>query len=99
MNLMTSLIPAGAEIFLLIMTCVILIADLLLKQSGRLGTYMLVQLTLMGCALITVGTHSNGVARAFHNMFVDDLMSDVLKLLTYMAVLSYSGKNALVAPP
>ena len=76
MNLMTSLIPAGAEIFLLIMTCVILIADLLLKQSGRLGTYMLVQLTLMGCALITVGTHSNGVARAFHNMFVDDLMSD-----------------------
>ena len=86
MNLMTSLIPAGAEIFLLIMTCVILIADLLLKQSGRLGTYMLVQLTLMGCALITVGTHSNGVARAFHNMFVDDLMSDVLKLLTYMAV-------------
>ena len=83
---MTSLIPAGAEIFLLIMTCVILIADLLLKQSGRLGTYMLVQLTLMGCALITVGTHSNGVARAFHNMFVDDLMSDVLKLLTYMAV-------------
>jgi NADH-quinone oxidoreductase subunit N len=47
---------------------------------------MLVQLTLLGCALITVGTHENSVAHIFHNMFVDDLMSDVLKLLTYLAV-------------
>ena len=86
MELMTNLMPASAEIFLLIMTCVILIADTLIKQSGRLVTYMLVQLTLTGCALITVGTHENGVAYVFHNMFVDDLMSDVLKLLTYLAI-------------
>ena len=86
MDLMTNLIPASAEIFLLVMTCVILIADSLIKQNGRLITYMLVQLTLMGCALITVGTHANGVAHVFHNMFVDDLMSDVLKLLTYLSV-------------
>ena len=86
MDLMTNLMPASAEIFLLVMTCVILIADSLIKQSGRLITYMLVQLTLMGCALITVGTHTNGVAHVFHNMFVDDLMSDVLKLLTYLSV-------------
>jgi NADH-quinone oxidoreductase subunit N len=78
--------PASAEIFLLIATCVILIADLLIRQSGRVITYMLVQLTLLGCALITVGTHENSVAHIFHNMFVDDLMSDVLKLLTYLAV-------------
>jgi NADH-quinone oxidoreductase subunit N len=86
MDLMTNLIPAGAEIFLLTMACVILIADSLIRQSGRLITYMLVQFTLMGCALITVGTHANGVALVFHNMFVDDLMSDVLKLLTYLSV-------------
>jgi NADH-quinone oxidoreductase subunit N len=86
MDLMTNLMPAGAEIFLLTMTCVILIADSLIRQSGRLITYMLVQFTLMGCALITVGTHANGVALVFHNMFVDDLMSDVLKLLTYLSV-------------
>jgi NADH-quinone oxidoreductase subunit N len=86
MDLMTNLMPASAEIFLLIMACVILISDVLIKQSGRLVTYLLVQLTLMGCALITVGTHENGVAHVFHNMFVDDLMSDVLKLLTYLAV-------------
>ena len=86
MDLMTNLMPAGAEIFMLVMACVILIADLLIKQSGRLVTYLLVQLTLLGCALITVGTHENGVVYAFHNMFVDDLMADVLKLLTYLAV-------------
>ena len=86
MDLMTDLMPAGAEIFMLVMACVILIADLLIKQSGRLVTYMLVQLTLLGCSLITVGTHENGVVYAFNNMFVDDLMSDVLKLLTYLAV-------------
>jgi NADH-quinone oxidoreductase subunit N len=86
MDLMTNLMPASAEIFLLVMTCVILIADTLIKQSGRLITYMLVQLTLMGCALITVGTHTNGVVLVFHHMFVDDLMSDVLKLLTYLSV-------------
>jgi NADH-quinone oxidoreductase subunit N len=86
MDLMTNLMPASAEIFLLVMTCVILIADTLIKQSGRLITYMLVQLTLMGCALITVGTHTNGVALVFHHMFVDDLMSDVLKLLTYLSI-------------
>jgi NADH-quinone oxidoreductase subunit N len=47
---------------------------------------MLVQITLLGCSLITVGTHENGVVYAFNNMFVDDLMSDVLKLLTFLAV-------------
>ena len=86
MDLMTNLLPASAEIFLLVMTCVILIADLLIRQSDRLGTYILVQLTLLGCALITVGTHVPGVVYAFNNMFVDDLMSDILKLMTYLAV-------------
>ena len=86
MELMTNLIPASAEIFLLIMTCVILITDSVSKQGGGLITYVLVQLTLMGGALITVGTHEGGVAYLFHNMFVDDLMSDVLKLLTYLSV-------------
>lgn len=86
MDLMTYLMPASSEIFLLLATCVILITDLLIRQNGRLVTYILVQFALMGCALITVGTHENGVAHAFHNMFVDDLMADVLKLLLYLAI-------------
>ena len=86
MDLMTKLMPAGAEIFLLVMACAILIADLLIRQNGSMVTYMLAQLCLLGCALVTVGTHADGVTYAFNNMFVDDLMSDVLKLLTYLAV-------------
>ncbi|MDD4979226.1 MAG: NADH-quinone oxidoreductase subunit NuoN [Gallionella sp.] len=86
MNLMADLMPAAAEIFLLGMLCVILIVDLLLSENNKIYTYLMVQATLLGCSLITVGTHTNGVVYAFHNMYVDDLMSDVLKLLTYLAV-------------
>ncbi|HEX5338254.1 MAG TPA: NADH-quinone oxidoreductase subunit NuoN [Gallionella sp.] len=99
MNLMTSLMPAAAEIFLLVMVCVILIVDLLLSQSSKIYTYFLVQLTLLGCLLITVGTHTNGVVYLFHNTFVDDPMSDVLKMLTYLAVimmLTYSRQYLMV---
>ena len=99
MDLMTNLMPVTAEIFMLCMACVILIADLLIKQSDRIVTYLLVQLTLFGCALITVSTHESAVVHAFHNMFVDDLMADVLKLLTYLAVammLVYSRQYLIV---
>ena len=90
---LSDLVPVLPEVFVLTMACVILIADLLIRQSGRMVTYLLVQLTLLGCALTIVGTHENGVVYAFHNMFVDDLMSDVLKLFTCLALsmmLAYS---------
>ena len=86
MSFLSTLFPAYAEIFLLVMVSAILIADLFVTDPNKTMTYLLVQLTLLGCALITVGTHQAGVARLFHNMFVDDLMSDVLKLLSYMAM-------------
>ncbi len=86
MSFLSTLFPAYAEIFLLVMVCVILIADLFTSGHTKTVTYLLVQLTLLGCSLITVATHHNGVAHLFHNMFVDDLMSDVLKLLSYLAV-------------
>lgn len=99
MNLMANLLPASAEIFLLVMLCLILIIDLMLTESSKIYTYSMVQLTLLGCMLITVGTHTDGVVYAFHNMFVDDLMSDVLKLLIYISVsmmLVYSRQYLMV---
>ena len=86
MSFFSTLYSAYAEIFLLVMVSVILIADLFTTGRNKAVTYLLVQLTLLGCSLITVATHENGVAYLFHNMFVDDLMSDVLKLLSYLAV-------------
>src|SRR5512145_25714 len=86
MNYLASLSPAYAEIFLLTMVSVILIADLFLVNYTKTVTYLLVQLSLLGCSLITVATHEGGIAHLFNHMFVDDLMSDVLKLLTYLSV-------------
>ncbi|MEJ1958284.1 MAG: NADH-quinone oxidoreductase subunit NuoN [Nitrosomonadales bacterium] len=86
MNYFSTLLPAYAEIFLLVMVSAILIVDLFVTDPNKTATYFLVQLTLLGCSLITVSTHQPGVDHLFHNMFVDDLMSDVLKLLSYLAV-------------
>jgi NADH-quinone oxidoreductase subunit N len=72
--------------FLLVMVSVILIADLFLVNYTKTLTYLLVQLSLLSCSLITVATHTDGIAHLFNHMFVDDLMSDVLKLLTYLSV-------------
>ncbi len=99
MNLLANLIPAAAEIFLLAMVCFILIADLMLTKNGKIFTYLLVQLTLLGCSIITVGTHTNNVVYAFNGMYVDDLMADVLKILSYLGmsmVLVYSRQYLML---
>ncbi len=87
MSYLSTLTPAYAEIFLLVMACTILIVDLFVVNQKKTLTYLLVQLTLVGLAVITVVTHQAGVVHLFNNMFVDDMMSDVLKVLSYIAVL------------
>ncbi len=99
MSFLSTLYPAYAEIFLLVMSCTILMVDLFVTDKSRTLTYLLAQFTLLCCAWITVGTHQPGAVHTFHNMFVDDLMSDVLKLLSYISVfmaLVYS-RNYLLA--
>lgn len=83
---MTDLYPAFPEIFLLVMACVILIADLLQKEESRKATFMMAQFTLLGCLLITWMTLDGQRVLAFNGMFVDDLLADFLKLMTYLAV-------------
>ncbi len=93
MQYITPLLPAYPELFLLGMVCVILVADLFVSDDNRVITYALTQLALAGCIVITYVTSSAEPAYTFSGMFVDDLMSDVLKLLVYlgvMAVLVYS---------
>lgn len=93
MDYLVTLSPLYAEIFLLVMACTILIVDLFVTNPGKTLTYLLVQITLFGCAFLTVFTYQPGVVHLFNNMFVDDLMSDVLKLLSYLSmsmVLVYS---------
>ena len=80
------LAPAYPEIFLLVMVCVVLLADLVAGVKRPYLAYMLAQGALFGCALITLGTSTNDVSYTFSGMFVDDAMADTLKLLTYVTV-------------
>ncbi|MBI2959048.1 MAG: NADH-quinone oxidoreductase subunit NuoN [Betaproteobacteria bacterium] len=86
---MPDLVPAYAEIFLAAMACVILVVDLFLKDEQRDVIYSLSLLTLLGCAVLTVGTvQATGgqVTYTFNNMFVSDYMGNLLKTMTYIAV-------------
>ncbi len=87
MQYITPLLPAYPELFLLGMVCVILVADLFVSDDNRIVTYALTQATLVGCFLLTYLTAAIEPVTTFSDMFVDDLMSDVLKLLVYLGVM------------
>jgi NADH-quinone oxidoreductase subunit N len=82
-----NLLPAAPEMFLAVMALAILMIDLLVKDSRRTVTFALTQLTLIGCAAIQFATSTGEITYTFSNMFVDDLMADLLKLFLYMTVL------------
>ena len=81
------LMPAAAEIFLLAAVSLILVIDVFLKDVRRTTTFVMTQLALLGCFVITFMTSSAEITYTFSNMYVDDLMSDFLKLLLYVTVL------------
>ncbi len=87
MNYIQPLWPAYPELFMLTMVCVILVADLFISDDNRIFTYALTQATLIGCIAVTWFTASAGPTYTFSGMFVADLMSDVLKLFTYVSVM------------
>jgi NADH-quinone oxidoreductase subunit N len=80
--------PAYPELFLAAMVCVILVADLFVSDARRAVTYWLTQLALACAFLITLLTSSTEPVTTFSGMFVDDFMADVLKLLTYLGVMT-----------
>jgi len=77
---------ASAEIFVLFMACVVLILDLFVRDRKRTVTFLATQLTLIGAAAVTLTTASNDVGFTFSNMYIADLLGDVLKLLLYLTV-------------
>jgi NADH-quinone oxidoreductase subunit N len=93
MEFILPLWPAFPELFLLLAVCVILVADLYVAQENRIVTYGLTQAALLGCMFLTWAWATPSKVYTFSNMFVDDLMSDVLKLIVLaavMIVLAYS---------
>ena len=84
---MPDLYPAAPEIFLLLMSFLVLFVDLAFGTTRRWMAAMLTAVTLMGCAAITLAGVDGQTVLTLSGMFVDDLLSDFLKLLTYLAVI------------
>lgn len=92
-NIRFDLLTALPEMLVLSMAMVILLADLFLKQANRIAIYCVAQGTMLAAAYLTYTTHAPSVTYAFSNMFVDDALSDVLKLMIYLGtslILAYS---------
>lgn len=90
---MSDLVTIIPEIFILIMACVLLVADLFLKQEQRDLTYWLTQATLLGALLLSLTGQQAESVLAFGGSFIRDPMSDVLKIFVYIvtaAVFVYS---------
>ncbi len=80
-NIKIDLMTALPEMIVLCMAMVILLADLFLKPKNKIIIYGLAQFTLFVAAYFSVSNYTDAVGYAFTNMFVDDTMAHVLKLM------------------
>ncbi len=78
------------ELWILTMTCVILIVDLYIKEERRGIVHLLGMVTLIFAAIITLrgdfGIDGTNSALAFNGTFIRDQMGDVLKLFSYLVL-------------
>ena len=82
--------PALAEIWMMAMVCVTLLAGLFTKKDSSF-TYLLSQLVLLGAAVCTWYSfiyYSGGASNVqiFHHQYVMDVLSTILKLFIYLIV-------------
>ena len=77
--------PAAAEIFVAVMALVIMLASTFARNIARNLAYLLTQATLIAAAFITIFTMEGEVVHTFSNLFISDLMGDVLKLMIYFS--------------
>jgi len=85
--------PVLPELFVLTMTCLVLVVDVFLEQRQRHITYGLAQLTLLGAVLLTLATYAHAPVTTMFGHYIKDAMGDLLKLLIYLtsaAVFLYS---------
>ena len=95
---MMNLTPAYPEFFLVLAASAILLIDMFLPDGKRIVTHALSILSLIVCAVLSYTQYqTGGTSYLFHNMFVSDSMSSLLKLFSYLAVgltLIYSRRYA-----
>ena len=79
-------LPLLPEIFVLVMVSLILIVDAALGEKRRYLAYVLSLLTLAGAAFLTLRDFAGEPLITLGGLFVDDPLSDVLKLFLYLSV-------------
>ncbi len=75
------------EIFLLSMTCLILVIDVYLPNEKRNLTYVLTQFSLIITLMLVISNQTDVRVLAFNDLFVQDPMSDALKL--FILIISF----------
>ena len=90
--------PAAAELFVAAMSLVVLMVTVFVKNSARSLGYLMTLGVLLVAALITWSGMDGEVVYTFSNMYIDDPMSDLLKLLVYgsMAVALLYSRQYMV---
>lgn len=77
--------PALPEMFILGMSCLILILDLFLSERTRVVTYLLAQTTLVGAFILSLSLFNGASELTFTDTFILDPMASLLKLFVYGA--------------
>lgn len=80
------LASANSEIFLLVMICIVMLADLFAGSKNRYLVFVLSLVALAGSALLTFMDFSVSPVLTLSGMFIDDILSDTLKLMIYPTV-------------
>ncbi|PPD13288.1 MAG: NADH-quinone oxidoreductase subunit NuoN [Methylophilus methylotrophus] len=94
-NMQFDLLALLPELVVLGMAMFILLLDLFILPQNRSMIYGLSQFTLFAAAFFTFKTHTPAVGFAFSHMFIDDTLSDVIKLMMYLStslILVYTRK-------
>jgi len=81
-----NLAPVVPEIVLVSAACAVLVIDLFVPQRNRHISYWLTQASLLGTAWLVLATATAATTKAFGNMVVDDMVADLLKLFSLLAV-------------
>lgn len=81
-----SFTPALPEIFLVGMTCLILVVDLFLDDQRRHYTYLLALVAVAGTLLTTLAVAPSSAVKTFSGTFVLDQLAVVLKVAALVAV-------------
>src|SRR3990167_3730863 len=90
MNLFVSLLPAIPEMFLLIMSCAILMIGVFSKNGAPSASFWLSTLSLFITTLLVACVYfllNIPSVIAFHNMFILDKLAVVLKIFILIAMI------------